>query len=244
MSEFRWSSQFQFFGRFLKQWFITHWRSLLLLLIGVYLPLQAFVILALQIWAQDGGILWDEPILLAIHQTAQSQLEPSVRLLSQLGTIWGVFPITVGLSLVFLSARRWRSLIYLLLTVFGSGIINLSAKSVLHRVRPQLWDYPPLPDYAFPSGHAMASMAFVAALVVLTWGSRWCGLAVTGGSLFVVAIAWTRLYLGVHYPSDIAAGWLISIAWAIGMSLLVKPNLLPANTVEVKQLTPSGMSNQ
>ena len=66
-------------------------------------------------------------------------------------------------------------------------------------------------------------MTLVAALVILTWGSRWQWLVVIIGSVFVLAIAWTRLYLGVHYPSDILASWTASVAWAVGVSLLIKP---------------------
>ncbi|MGA7937930.1 MAG: phosphatase PAP2 family protein, partial [Kovacikia sp.] len=68
-----------------------------------------------------------------------------------------------------------------------------------------------------------SSMTFIIALVILTWGSRWCFWVIALGGVFVVAIAWTRLYLGVHYPSDILAGWAASIAWAIGVRLLIKP---------------------
>ncbi len=49
------------------------------------------------------------------------------------------------------------------------------------------------------------------------------------GGLFVVAIGWTRIYLGVHYPSDILAGWLVSIGWAVGVSLIVRPHLRRAS---------------
>ncbi len=65
--------------------------------------------------------------------------------------------------------------VYFATTAVGSIIINRTAKVLLHRVRPHLWESPaPEFDYGFPSGHAMSSMTFVAALVILTWGSRWC----------------------------------------------------------------------
>jgi undecaprenyl-diphosphatase len=68
-------------------------------------------------------------------------------------------------------------------------------------------------------------MTLVTALVILTWGTRWCWLVLVVGGLFVLAIGWTRLYLGVHYPSDIVAGWMASVAWAVGVSLLIRPHL-------------------
>ena len=108
-----------------------------------------------------------------------------------------------------------------------SILINRTVKLLLHRVRPHLWQSPaPELDYGFPSGHAMSSMTLVAALVILTWRTRWRWLVLVVGGLFVLAIGWTRLYLGVHYPSDVLAAWTVSIAWAVGVSLLIKPHAI------------------
>ncbi|MBE9019165.1 phosphatase PAP2 family protein, partial [Chroococcidiopsidales cyanobacterium LEGE 13417] len=63
----------------------------------------------------------------------------------------------------------------------------------------------------------------VAVLVILSWGSRWRWWVLAIGTIFVLVIGWTRLYLGVHYPSDILAGWTASIAWAVGVSWVIKP---------------------
>ncbi|MCV3212121.1 phosphatase PAP2 family protein [Plectonema radiosum NIES-515] len=86
-------------------------------------------------------------------------------------------------------------------------------------------------SYAFFSGHAMTSMTLIAVLVVLAWNSNLRWLVLIFGSLFVVAIGWTRLYLGVHFPSDILAGWMVALAWAIGVNLIIKPHLTKATDV-------------
>jgi len=211
------------FLKFLQQLLIAHWRSLLVLLIGVYLPLQVFGELAEEVWENEGGFPWDVPILWAIHLTAQPRLDVFAATLTKFGVFWGVFPISAVIVLVLLRQRQWRSLAYLISTLLGSIIINRTAKVLLHRVRPHLWQSPsPEWDYGFPSGHAMSSMTLVVALIILTWGIRWCLSVVIVGGLFVLAIAWTRLYLGVHYPSDILAGWMVSIAWAVGVNFVIK----------------------
>lgn len=211
------------FLQFLQQLLIAHWRSLLVLLIGVYLPLQVFGELAEEVWKNEGGFPWDVPILLAIHLTAQPRLDVFAATLTKFGVFWGVFPLSAVIVLVLLRQRKWRSLAYLISTLLGSIFINRTAKVLLHRVRPHLWESPsPELDYGFPSGHAMSSMTLVVALIILTWGTRWCWSVVIVGGLFVLAIAWTRLYLGVHYPSDILAGWMVSIAWAVGVSFVIK----------------------
>ena len=223
----------QSFFRFVQQLLVTHWRyafrrlrfaqSLLLLLLGVFLPLQVFGELAEDVWENEGGFPWDVPLLLAVHSTANPQLDVVVAMLTKLGVFWGVFPIATVTALLLFNRRRWRSLTYLIVTLLGSIIINRTAKVLLHRVRPHLWESPaPEFDYGFPSGHAMSSMTLVTVLVILTWGTRWRWLVFIVGTIFVLVIGWTRLYLGVHYPSDILAGWMVSVGWAVGVSLIIR----------------------
>ncbi|MGL5074374.1 MAG: phosphatase PAP2 family protein, partial [Waterburya sp.] len=102
--------------------------------------------------------------------------------------------------------------------------ISYTGKIIVHRARPHLWElvYQIGSDYSFPSGHAMSSMSFALVLIILTWNSSWRWLTVISGSLFVLSIAWTRLYLGVHYPSDIVGGWMIAIAWSMVVLLMGK----------------------
>ena len=229
---------------FIKKLLIARWRSLLTLFIGVYLPLQVFGLLALEVWQHEGGFPWDVPILIAIHKTAQPQLDVFALSLTKFGSFWTAIPIFAAIALVLLLLKRWRSLAYVLTTALGSAFINRTVKELMHRVRPDLWESSAHElSYAFPSGHAMTSMTLIAVLVVLAWNSysRW--LVLIFGSLFVVAIGWTRLYLGVHFPSDILAGWMVALAWAIGVSLIIKPHLTKASdvnepTVEETSLLP------
>ena len=205
--------------------FLPAWLGMLLILFfGVYLPLQGFVILALQIWQLEGGLSWEVPLMMTIHRTATPPLDRLAVLLTQFGSYKTVAPIAAAIGLTLMLQKRWRSLVYLIMTLTGCAAINLVAKTFWHRVRPHLWEGSVLPqDFSFPSGHAMTSMAFAAVLIALAWGNRWLKITVLLVSIYVVTIGWTRLYLGVHYPSDILAGWLLSIAWAIGVSAFVKP---------------------
>ena len=98
----------QLFVRFLQQLLIAHWRSLLLLFVGVYLPLQVFGELAEEVWENEGGFPWDVPVLLAIHSTANPQLDFLAVTLTKLGVFWGVFPIATIIALALFVRRRWR----------------------------------------------------------------------------------------------------------------------------------------
>ncbi|MEP0958704.1 phosphatase PAP2 family protein [Microcoleus sp. FACHB-1515] len=209
----------------------------MLLLLGVGLPLLAVEELAIAIF-QSGGFLWDEPLLLAVHSVTNARLDRFAKIFTKFGVYLGVFPASVALSLLLLQLRKWRSLLYFNAVMIGSMILNRTAKAYWHRSRPSLWEWPVSEiDFSFPSGHAMSSMSFVAALLILTWGSRWFGLTLAAGSVFVVSIAWTRLYLGVHFPSDILAGWLVSIAWAIGLCALIRPHLVAPAASETELTT-------
>ena len=219
------SKRIQSFFNFLIKLLSHHWRSLVVLFLGVYFPLQIFGELAEEIWEKEGGFPWDVPILLAIRSTASPQLDAFAITLTQFGAYWGVLPLSVVILLLLAFRRQWRLLTYALTTFLGSVLINRAAKLILQRVRPNLWESPaPEFDYGFPSGHAMGSMTFAIVLIILTWNTPWRWLTVIGGGVFAIAISWTRLYLGVHYPSDIVAGWMASIAWAVGVSLLIRPH--------------------
>lgn len=201
-------------------------RSLPIIILGIYFPLQIFALLALTLQAKNGIFDWDATFLLTLHQTATPQQDQIASFLTNFGAIWGVAPFAFLVSLILLIQKRWRSFLFWSITLLGSYLINLNLKVYLHRLRPHLWEssYPPHLDYGFPSGHSMASMTFTVALLILMWKTPWRNLIAVLGSLFVVAIAWTRLYLGVHYPSDILGGWMLSIAWALGITLIIQPN--------------------
>jgi membrane-associated phospholipid phosphatase len=157
----------------LKQYLAAHISFSLLLLLGVFLPFQIFGDLAEDVWTH-GGFPFDVPLLLAIHSTAQPQLDTLAERLTGLGVFWGVFPATALIILFLLIKRRWRAAEYVVITSIGAVLINRITKMLLHRSRPHLWISPaPEFDYGFPSGHAMASMTFVIMLIILTWNSRW-----------------------------------------------------------------------
>lgn len=203
-----------------KNWLIIHWQFLVL---GISLPLLLFSILALQIGENAEGLPWDVSILFAIYAPGQLHIEKLALLLTPAGMFPGLFWLATPVISTLGYQKKWRSLLYFVLTLFGSGLISISAKIFFHRMRPSFWTsaHPVPGDFSFPSGHALLSMAFATALVILTWKTKWRGLVIGLGGFFTLTIAWTRLYLGVHFPSDILGGWLLAITWAVLASLLL-----------------------
>lgn len=197
---------------------------LTLFLMGIGLPLAIFLLLASCVWNQGDALVWDVPLLEAIHATSQPLLDTIALTITPLGVIWGILPVLAGVGCALLYQRNWRSLVYIVITPLGSALLNRLFKLYFHRPRPQLWEVvSPTVSYAFPSGHAMSSATLVVVLSVIAWPTRWRWLTMIGGGLFMVSIGWTRLYLGKHYPSDVLAGWLLAIAWSITLMLLIRP---------------------
>ncbi len=112
--------------------------------------------------------------------------------------------------------RRWGVAVFLSLAVLAPAV-NLGLKELAARPRPgEAWALVEQAGYAFPSGHAVFAAAFFGALLVLlerwSWlGSRpahlWSARALL--VLLVAAVGWSRVHLGVHWPSDVMAGWLV-----------------------------------
>jgi membrane-associated phospholipid phosphatase len=198
--------------------------SLTLLLLGIYLPLQVFIVLLLAVKTHEGALSWELPILLSIHNQTGETLNQVAETLTRLGSFKTTTPLIVGMSLSFLWLKRWYFSLYTIITFLGAIAISYTGKIIIHRARPHLWElfYQIGSDYSFPSGHAMSSMSFFLVLTILTWNTAWRWLVIFIGSLFVIGIAWTRLYLGVHYPSDIVGGWMISLAWVTTVVFAIK----------------------
>ncbi|MBV9789400.1 MAG: phosphatase PAP2 family protein [Chloroflexi bacterium] len=202
-------------------WLWAHRLRLLILFAGVLIPLWIFGELAEDVIdRQQFG--FDEPILLFMHNNATPLFDQVMLFFSLIGYRFGVVPVDILVFLFFLQRRRWGDLLFWGIAVGGAALLNLAAKHSFGRVRPDLWlSIAPETTFSFPSGHAMGSMALAAAVVVLLWPTRWRWLALILGSFFVFMVGLSRVYLGVHYPSDILAGWVASLAWVIGVSLVL-----------------------
>ena len=189
------------------------WR-LLLVFIGLLLPLWGFAELADEIHEQE-TIAFDEPVLHFAHGLATPGLDRFFVALTDIGYLHGVVPFDIALVLVLLVLRRLRAATFAAVALGGSGLLNVGTKLVFARDRPSLWEsITPELTYSFPSGHAMGSATLAWVLVLLAWRTRWRWPMTAIAAPFVLLVGFSRVYLGVHYPSDILAGWAAASAWA------------------------------
>lgn len=190
-------------------------QSALPTLLAVIVSLLCFASIAIAIFSNDFSLPWDVMILKKIHATQCIELEAIAIALTQLGSSRVIIAIAFLISVFLVWRKNWQGARYLLITVVSSGFVNLLAKFLFHRDRPSLWESPtPEFYFSFPSGHAMLSMTLVVALALLVPRNSWRSLFLFCGMMLAIAIGWTRLYLGVHYPSDILGGWLLAICWS------------------------------
>ena len=162
---------------------------------------------------------FDRAVLLWIHDTFPVWLDGPMRLVTALGYYYVVLPLLALVALVFYR-RGWRlSAVLLVVSTGGSIVLTTVLKGVFQRTRPELFDSGYQASfYSFPSGHATVAVGFYGMLtVMLAYRSqgarRWAVSA--GGVLVVLLIGFSRLYLGVHYPTDILAGYLSALLWLV-----------------------------
>ena len=202
------------------------WR-LVLLFAGMLLPMWAFVELADEVHEGE-QIAFDLPMLRFAEAIASERLDAFFLLVSEVGYGWGVVPGDVLLVVVLLVRRRWREAAFAAIATGGSGLLNVVTKQLFARPRPDLWEsISPHSTYSFPSGHAMGSMTLAIVLVLLAWPTRARWWVVAAMAVFVPLVGLSRVYLGVHYPSDILAGWAAAAIWVVGVYLVVYRNGRP-----------------
>ncbi len=199
------------------------WR-LTLLFGGVLLPLWGFVELADELREAE-AFPFDAPILQLAHAMARDGFNQLFLLFSALGYEYGVVPFDITLVVALAWRRRFRESIYAAVALGGSALLNIAAKQAFARDRPSLWEsISPEHSFSFPSGHAMGSMTLAVVLMLLALPTRWRWSAIVAMGVFVPMVGLSRIYLGVHYPSDILAGTIAAVAWCTLSYLIIRPH--------------------
>lgn len=161
-----------------------------------------------------------------LHARATPNGTALMFVVSDLGAPLTVIAITLLAAAVLAWTRRWYRLVFLLLATVGGEVVNILIKKAVHRHRPFFEDpILTLTSFSFPSGHAMGSTLLYGALAaIMIWPMRqwrWRVATVGAVALLVATICFSRVYLGVHYLSDVVAGCLAGVVWLVSCLMAV-----------------------
>lgn len=190
-------------------------------------------------WLITGGLTgtgllaFDSAVVqwLAEHRT------PALTTLSVIGTWVGgtvvVSTVTLAsLALALAVTRQWRPPLFLAVTMAGEVTLFLATTRIVGRPRPPVppLDPPPPVTSSFPSGHLAAAICLYAALCLLVFArttARWRWLVLGAAAALVVLVAFTRLYRGLHYPTDLMGSVLLALPWLLATCWVLRPGRRP-----------------
>ncbi|MEC3916261.1 phosphatase PAP2 family protein [Nocardia sp. CDC160] len=134
-----------------------------------------------------------------------------------------------ALACVLLAWRKyWEQAVLIAVAAIGAGALTFFGKLLIGRDRPPVIDHLVTEtNHSYPSGHALGSTVVIGVLVAVALpvlGRLARILALVLATLFVIAVGLSRLYLGVHWPTDILAGWLVGLCW-LTICLTARPYL-------------------
>ena len=165
---------------------------------------------------EGGAMRFDGAVRAWIHQFASPTLTAAMVVISALG-VQGLAVAVIIAFAIFLRLKWRRAAIFLLLTLAGGLVLEVTLKYAFHRPRPAPFFGEVPSTYSFPSGHSLMSFCVYGALAgLLSHRVRSAGVRVVVwvvAAALVAAIGVSRIYLGVHYPSDVIAGYLAAALW-------------------------------
>ena len=194
-------------------------RQRRLFLIAAIAAAVVFVIVAVLVRGGDGSL--DDRILTWVAEHRWQPLTVVATAFNWLGTWW-----VLGIGLVVLVGVLWWSgrmvqAVYLAATAVVAVVLNPTLKLLFERDRPDADPLVELSNYAFPSGHTTTATAIATALAIIAWPTRWRWPAIVAAALFALTMAWSRIYLGAHWPSDVVAGLVLGLSIALFVRVLM-----------------------
>ena len=177
---------------------------------------------------------FDEAILLALRRPGElavpigpAWLTHAVDDITSLGGVTVLSLLTVLITVYLMLDRRWPIAIFVFSSVLTGWLASTTLKILVARPRPDIVPHlVEVSDLSFPSGHAMVSAVTyltLGALLARTQRYRSTRIFVMGAGVFLaVIVGLSRIYLGVHYPTDVFAGWCAGALWALGCWLISK----------------------
>ncbi len=163
---------------------------------------------------------FDQKVTDFIISFRSPQLNKVFQFITDLGDLYGYIILAALCGIGFyLKFKNWQYVLEMLFVLIIAGLSNLALKQVINRARPDAAHLVAVETLSYPSGHAMSAIAFYGFLIYLFYSFKMNTWLKTGiiliFSFLILAIGVSRVYLGVHYPSDIVGGFIAGFIWII-----------------------------
>lgn len=169
---------------------------------------------------------FDTAVLYALRQIRTPGLDALMKGVTFLGEPSLLIALTIGIGAILLLQRRRAEGVALPVSALGATGLNYLLKDVFARTRPELWERSVNVNfYSFPSGHATVSLVIYGLLGYLLathLSRRWRPWVVVATVVLILTIGLSRLYLGVHWPTDVIAGYISGLVWLIACILTLR----------------------
>jgi undecaprenyl-diphosphatase len=175
---------------------------------------------------------WAPGFDLQTMQAIASHRIATLTTIARIVTNAGSFALLAPLSIAYLLLRRWKRPaddLALLVIAAGSAALPSLVKLIVARPRPTLEHLSQLTSLSFPSEHTtQAAAIYLTIAIMLSKGLNrgWRESVIVIAVLIALAVAWSRVYLGVHYPTDVIAGLLLGWGWALLVFHWARPKLI------------------
>jgi len=180
----------------------------------VVLCLILFSIICYGVLSYDSLVIDTKVYSFIINNIMNDGLTPILKAITELGGV--AFTVLAGvLIFMFCKKNRW----FITIDLVGVTLVNQVIKHIIRRPRPNVLRLVEESGYSFPSGHSMVSMAFYGIIIYLVYKNvsnkylKWILIILL--SLLILSIGFSRIYVGVHYFTDVAGGFLLGLAYLI-----------------------------
>ncbi|QHT63039.1 phosphatase PAP2 family protein [Paenibacillus lycopersici] len=161
---------------------------------------------------------FDASVIDAVQRQENGTLTAIAKALGKIGSSSVIIPAVLVIAVIlFLVLKHRKELVLLLGGMLGSTLLNNALKPIYRRDRPDIHRIVEEHGYGYPSGHSMAAFSFYFLVAYLLWrhlpNRGWRAALIAFSAAMTASIGVSRIYLGVHYPTDVLAGYWLSACW-------------------------------
>ncbi|CAD7359772.1 MULTISPECIES: phosphatase PAP2 family protein [Staphylococcus] len=202
---------------------MSHWKRISLLLIFTLI----FSVIAMFHESRLGK--WIDNEVYSFIYSSESFISTSIFFgATQIGEVWAMITLSLIVVTLLMLYKYKIEALFFALTMIMSGVTNPILKNIFDRERPTLLRLIDISGFSFPSGHAMGATAFFGSLMfvahrILKGKSK--AFVIGASALFIILISSSRVYLGVHYPTDIIAGIIGGVICILLSQLILRKQL-------------------